>query len=167
MKSLDRIANVAIIVAVAVFLMIVVRNEIDRHHAASGHSQQDFVGKTISLPGVRFTPGHNALVVAISTACHFCKDSLPFYKDLAARANGHVALIAVLPQPQSDAAEFLDKAGVATTQTVTASLDSIGVSGTPTVLLVDGSGKVTAAWVGKLDEKGQQSLIHTALPNAG
>jgi hypothetical protein len=42
----------------------------------------------------------------------------------------------------------------------------IGVRGTPTVLLVDGSGKVKQAWVGRLDEKSQQDLLSQALPKS-
>jgi hypothetical protein len=43
-------------------------------------------------------------------------------------------------------------------EVVQSRLDSIGVSGTPTLLLVDSNGKVQQAWVGKLDDQGQRQV---------
>jgi hypothetical protein len=143
------------------FLGIVVRGELAKRRQPEAKA---LLGKTISLPGVQFPKDHNSLVIAVSTGCHFCKDSLPFYKELSVESQGKVGLVAVLPQPQSEARAFLDQAGIATSQVVSANLDTIGVRGTPTVLLVDGNGKVKAAWVGLLDEKGQQEILSLALP---
>lgn len=43
-------------------------------------------GKTLDgrALGVDWARNRSTLVLAISTACHFCKDSLPFYRKLAA-----------------------------------------------------------------------------------
>jgi len=161
MKYLDRAANVAVIVAVAVFLFMVFRGDIGRRQSPKDPSQE-LIGRTIALPGVQFSKGQNSLVVAVSTTCHFCKDSLPFYKQLAEKSRGRLNLVAVLPQPEAEAQKFLQDAGVTATQVVSASLDSIGVNGTPTVLLVNEEGKVKHAWSGRLDEKGQEDLLAIA-----
>jgi thiol-disulfide isomerase/thioredoxin len=163
MKHLDKIANIAIIVAVIVFLGLVVRGDIGFHRAAQP-PMQDLVGKSVSLPGVQLPRDRSSLLIVVSTTCHFCKDSLPFYKQLSEKSRGRLNLVAVLPQPQPEARKFLQDAGVEADQIVSASPDAVGARGTPTVLLVDGSGKVTRAWVGRLDEKGQQGLLEFALP---
>ncbi|MGA2673511.1 MAG: hypothetical protein ABSE99_09795 [Terracidiphilus sp.] len=100
MKYLDRIANIAIIVAVAVSLGVVIRGELAKHQQPDNPSKA-LMGRTISLPGVHFRPDRNSLVIAISTGCHFCQDSLPFYKDFAAKSQGRVDLVAVLPPSRS------------------------------------------------------------------
>ena len=165
MRYLERIANVAVIVAVVVFLFMVFRGDIGSHQSPQDPSKE-LIGKTITLPGVPFSKTRNSLVVVVSTACHFCKDSLPFYKQLGEKACGRLNMIAVLPQSEVEAQKFLQDAGVHATQVVSASLDSIGINGTPTVLLVNEKGKIKRAWIGKLDEKGQESLLTAAFNRA-
>jgi len=163
MKYLDKIANLAIIVGVVVFLAVVYRTQFGRH-STSESSVQDFVGRTVSLPGLQFPKDQDSLLLAVSTTCHFCKESMPFYKQIAKDSAGRLNIVAVLPQPQAEAQKFLKDEGLEANQVVSASLDAIGVRGTPTVFLVDGSGKVKHAWMGRLDEKGQQDLLALALP---
>ena len=43
-------------------------------------------------------------------------------------------------------------------QVISAPLNATGVSATPTLLLVDGHGKVEKAWIGKLDDVGQKQV---------
>jgi len=163
---LDRIANIAVIVAVVVFLILVSRNELFRHTPVNPGSAEALVGKTISVPGVTFSGGQDSLVLGISSACHFCKDSLPFYRQITAQSQGRINVIAVLPQPQSEAEAFVRDAGLAGTQVISAPLASIGVYGTPTLLLVDGHGKVKTVWVGKQDDAGQRKILAALLPPA-
>ncbi len=168
MKYLDRIANVAIIVAVVVFLALVVKGDFAWHRVpqAAQAPAQNLVGTTVSLPGVQLPKDRGSLLLVVSTQCHFCKDSMPFYKELTAKSRGRLNVVAVLPQPQAEAQKFLHDAGVEANQVVTATPDALGVRGTPTVLLVDGNGKVKQAWVGRLDPKGQENLLAVALPSA-
>ena len=163
MKYLDRIANIAVIVGVLVFLGLAYRGDFALHKVAQAPSQ-DLAGTTVSLPGAQLPRDRDSLLLVVSTTCHFCKDSLPFYKQLTEKSRGRLNIVAVLPQPQSDAQKFLSDAGVAANQIVSASLNSQGVRGTPTVLLVDGTGKVKHAWVGRLDEKGQENLLAIVFP---
>jgi hypothetical protein len=167
-KYLDRIANIAIIVAVAVFLGLVARGEFFRHKITlppSANSATALVGRNISVPGIHFPEQQESLVLGISANCHFCKDSLPFYRKLPAEASGKVHVIAVLPQPQSEAETFVKDAGLTGTQVVSANLASIGVIGTPTLLLLDGAGKVKSVWIGEQDQAGQQKILAALGPN--
>jgi hypothetical protein len=158
MKYLDKIANIALILGVAVFLFIVIRGEF-RSREQLKPSAQALVGTSVTLPGVVLSQSHMSLVIALSTKCHFCQDSLPFYKELTAKAQGKLDIIAVLPQPKSEAQSFLQSAGVSATKIVSANLTTIGVWGTPTLLLLDEHGKVQKEWVGILDESGRQQVL--------
>ena len=103
MRHLDKIANVAIILAVAVFLGLVAKGEFAWRKVPANSApapSQALVGTTISLPGVDLPKDRNSLLLVVSTECHFCRDSLPFYKDLTAKSRGRLNVIAILPQAQ-------------------------------------------------------------------
>lgn len=164
MKYLDRFANAATLIAVAVFLVLAARGDFSRRTVRVANPSTAVVGTTIALPGVQWPVRQDTLVLGISASCHFCKESLPFYKELAARLQGKVNVIAVLPQRQNEADAFIKGAGIAGVKVVSQNLGSIGVYATPTLLLVDGSGKVKASWVGDLDAEHQGKVIAAVLP---
>jgi thioredoxin-related protein len=162
LKIIEKVANVSVILAVAVFLVLVARGELAKRHPPN-LSPDALLGKMVTLPGVTFPQGRNALVLALSTSCHFCEQSLPFYKDLTEKSNGRFDVIALLPQPEPEARSFIERASVKPTRVVSARLDTIGVNATPTILVVDNTGKVKSAWIGLLDETAQQKLMADAL----
>ena len=165
MKYLDRIANTAIIIAVVIFIIVVIRSGyLKPRPTAVNLPSSGLVGRQISLPGVRFPAEHDSLVLAISATCHFCKDSMPFYRELTAQAKGTLNVIAALPQPQAQAEAFVNNSGLTETKVVSVNLAEIGVYGTPTLLLVNDVGKVKAAWVGKQDEDGRRKILAAAIP---
>jgi thiol-disulfide isomerase/thioredoxin len=165
MKFLEKAANIAVIVGVVVFITVVVTDKLAPHATKPALSDpaRQLLGKTISLPGTQLSQSRNSLVLVLSTACHFCKASLPFYKELASKSLGRVDVVAVLPQPLSEAQDYIQQAAVPATRVVSADLATIGVSGTPTVLLLDRTGKVQDVWVGQLDESRQKQVLSRVL----
>lgn len=101
------------------------------------------------------------LILAISSSCHFCTESAPFYKKLA-QNKGDTRLVALLPQPVEEGREYLERLGVSVDEVRQSSLDQIGVHGTPSLLLVDASGVVKNFWVGRLPPD-QESTVLDAL----
>jgi hypothetical protein len=165
MRVLERIANVAITVGVIVFIVVALRGDFALHRTALV-SQPDLVGKPIALVGVDFPRDRKSIVIVMSTTCHFCQQSLPFYRELTEKSKGQLNVIAVLPQPPSEARTFLSNAGVKADQIVTASPDAVGVRGTPTVLLVNNNGVVERVWLGELDKARQDNLLAVSLPKS-
>jgi thioredoxin-related protein len=105
-----------------------------------------------------------ALVVAVSPTCHFCNDSMPFYKRLIDERNqkgSQVKFVAAVPNEQAKAEESqkFASAGAQPDSMVNLDFASVKVPGTPTLLLVDNTGKVLDVWVGKQDEKGEQDIL--------
>ena len=84
--------------------------------------------------------------------------------ELSDELQGRLTFIAVLPQTQPDAVNYLKGAGLFQVQAVSANLGSIGVYATPTLLLIDSHGKIKSAWVGKQDEAGQRKILAALLP---
>jgi len=162
-NKLKRILYVALITAVAVLLTVVVRNQFSSPSQAKP-------GSLITLPGVHFPAGRKSLVLGISATCHFCRNSLPFYKHLTAQLQNKVKVVAVLPQPQPRAQAFVSNGGLVATQVVSHKLSAIGIVDTPTLLIVsgesNGKGRVQSTWIGELDQARQRQLLGALLPNA-
>ena len=111
------------------------------------------------IPGVDWKANGRTLVLAISTQCHFCTESAPFYRKVRQEVGKNVKIVAVLPQTIDQGKQYLETGGVAVDQIKQASLASVGVQGTPTMFLVNNSGVVTKVWVGKLDSQGENQVI--------
>lgn len=111
-------------------------------------------GLKLKISGVEWSHSQHTIVLALSTYCHFCTASGDFYKRLqeVATARG-VPIVAVLPQPTDEARSYLEKLGVPIAVVKQAPLDSLSVSATPTVMMVNSEGVVTDSWIGQLSSK--------------
>jgi hypothetical protein len=76
-----------------------------------GHEEARLEGHTLPpLPGYRWGDHQKTLVLAIRKGCHFCEDSLPFYKrlsDLEKSNTLHAHVLAVMPDARESGAEAL------------------------------------------------------------
>ena len=165
MKSIEKIANGMVVIAVVVFLAMAAHYLFHKSsQAKSIAAMADALrGKTIEAPGLSFLRERASVLQAISTQCHYCEESLPFYRDLAAKAQGKVDVIAVMPQPLAEAQAFLQKSSFSPTGVVFGNLSAIGVPATPTILFVDPHGKVLEAWIGFQDAVGRQKVLARVL----
>jgi hypothetical protein len=160
-QRLEVLANLAIIV-VAVLLSFVL---IKSYLLPSKERPPDLrvpAGVKVSLPGVDWSGNNQTLLLVLQKGCHFCSESAPFYqrlvRDTAGRRDIH--LLAVLPQDFDESRKYLDDLGVAIEDIRQARLDSIGVHGTPTLILVNNQGVVMNSWVGKLNANGEREVLH-------
>lgn len=64
--------------------------------------------------------------------------------------DSNIRLVAVLPDTLDQSQQYLSYLGVSVNEVRQASLKSIGVGGTPTLILVDKDGQVAVSWIGKL-----------------
>ena len=118
------------------------------------------VGTKVSLPGLDWSGNKRTLVLAVSAGCRYCTESAPFYRRISTEASNQdgVGLVAVLPQPIDEARRYLSELGVSI-ESVSGRLDTLGVSATPTLLLVDRDGAVRKSWVGKLPESAEAEVL--------
>lgn len=118
------------------------------------------VGTKLSLPDVDWAKNNRTLVLALHTGCHFCTESASFYQRLVAEASSrNIPLIAVLPQSVEEGRKYLSGLNVAIKDVKQATLNSVGVRGTPTLLLVNGKGEVADAWIGKLQPDKESTML--------
>jgi len=161
-KRIEVLANVAIIFVAILLGVILVRNYmLPRSRAPQQPAASIPAGTKLSLPGVDWKANGKTLVLALSTACHFCTESAPFYQRVAqerAKA-GNIRLVAVFPQPVPEGQKYLSSLGVTVDEVKQAQLESIGVIGTPTLIMTDGQGAVAESWRGKLPSEKESELL--------
>jgi hypothetical protein len=157
-KRLDLIANIAVIVTSVALLCFLGNSWYVGHHASQRPEAKALVGTTVKLPTVDFAQKGKTLLIVISPTCHFCRDSEPFYRQLAKTAGPKTHLLAVLPVPKGEAETYVHASISPSLELVSASLGQVNVQATPTLLLVDSHGNVEMAWVGKLDDASQRQV---------
>jgi peroxiredoxin len=156
-KRLEVATNIAILCA---FLMVAGLAAKRFWSPSPSGPREPTIGEKVSLQGVDWSSSGRSLVLALSTGCHFCSESAEFYQRLVPSAlNAGVQVVAVLPQPIPDSRSYLEKLGVPVPKVVQSSLDSVEVSGTPTVLMLDRQGRIQKAWVGKLRPEQEQQVV--------
>jgi thioredoxin-related protein len=162
-STLDTAANIAIILVCIIAAGILIRNNFFPPRPAG--PPEAAKGETLAeLRGVVPAGTNTALVMALSPTCHFCNDSMPFYKQLVDKRNeskSAVKVIAAVPAAEAQSAEQKNLAdhGVQPDAVVHVDFSKIKVPGTPTLLLVDNQGKVLDVWVGKLDAKRERQVL--------
>lgn len=110
------------------------------------------VGSRLALTGANWAGRERTLVLVLSTTCRFCSDSMPFYQRIAAEAKRTAAvhLTAVFPQSADAAKRYLAQAGLAVDEVLQVPMASLGLRGTPTLVLVDSQGVIVRVWPGRL-----------------
>lgn len=157
--KLESLSNLAVIIAAIVFVVALVHHEWPSPQPGTSAWLQ---GKTIDLAPLAGSPANDDLVMFISEACPFCRQEMPFYRTLRRRLPKNVSLIAVFPAHQAAPKKFLAAHSVAVDRVVLSdSLVQIGVTKTPTLLLVNGRGKVLQAWVGAQPSAQHKKILST------
>jgi hypothetical protein len=151
--KIETTANAATIVVAVLISVVVFKTYVfAKPNLPKAVSAPEIVqGKKVDgrLVGVDWAKNHRTLVMALSTTCHYCKDSVPFYHTLTT-AGADVKIVAVLPQSVTEGQQYLSNGGVHVDDVKQIPLNSLGVTGTPTLLIVNDAGVVTDIWVGKL-----------------
>jgi hypothetical protein len=122
--------------------------------------------KTFQIP--MLSPGYDwsqrsyTAVVAIRDGCHFCEDSAPFYRHLVSmeqRGEIKAHIIFVLPDSESIGKLDIPENAVGTQVFYKVPLKSLGVTGTPTILLVNNSEQIVRVWRGELSQHEENRAI--------
>ena len=154
--EVEVLANIAVIITAIVLCTVLVRKQLFLDEqtpvfsaaisSVSTVSHGVKVGEKDIRCLVEWSLRDRTLVLALSTSCHFCTESAPFYRALEKTKPPNVQLVAILPQEPDESRNYLTKRGLHLSDIAKASLASIGVNGTPTLILVDKNGLVKQSW---------------------
>lgn len=145
-----------------VIVCVFVRNYGSLGRASSPPEHEIQPGTQLIIRGVDWSRSDRTLVLALRKGCHYCEESMPFYRQLADMQRAgqlQTEIVAVLPNDADAAHEFMESSGLSVTTVPKIPLESIQVEGTPTVILVDRSGRVVRSWEGVLSWRGKRDVV--------
>jgi hypothetical protein len=165
-SKLDVLANIAIILTCIIASAVLVRREFfpPRPEAPPGAVA---AGESLAvLQGALPAGADKALVIAVAPNCHFCNESMAFYKQLleqrdSAKSPVKVVAAVATADARADEQTKMSASGVKPDAVVQLDFRQLKVPGTPTVLLVDNHGKVLSVWMGKLDARGEREVLQS------
>jgi hypothetical protein len=167
MNRKETLATVAVVALFVVFGAIVLKLSSSSSSAASAQAESVLaplpVGKQLTVPGVDWKGGQRTLLLVLQKGCHFCSESAPFYRKLALKvhqAKAPVQVVAVLPQDVPVGQQYLLDLGIPMEHVASAPMQSLGVEGTPTLILVDPDGKIVDSWVGELVPERESQVMN-------
>jgi len=161
-KSLRRLLEVLANLGIVIVALIIVGNFVASKWRTKREIDTLTTGSKVSLSGVKWEDG-STLVLALQRGCRYCEESAPFYRRLwQQRSGSEPRMIAVVPGDKGEVGKYLNELGVVVDGIVNASLSDIHIAATPTLVLVDRSGRVSNVWVGKLDSNRENEVIQRA-----
>ena len=159
--KLETLANLAI-VAVAVILEFTL---LSRYFGSqpSAYPNTAALKPGVSLPtsNIDWSKNEKNLVLVLSTQCKYCLESSDFYRRLTERASsiGSLRTIAILPQSHEESTRYLAEKNIAVNEVLMGNPSELLVRGTPTLILVDKSGRALDIWVGKLPPEKETEVL--------
>jgi hypothetical protein len=166
-RKLETLTNIAVITVAVLASTVLVRNRL-LTRAALRAPRQIAAGAKVSVPGLDWRAKGNTVLMALSPTCHFCTESAPFYRRLAAElSNRPVQLTALFPEgSENKGGEYLKGLGLQVNDVREGSFSSLHIRGTPTLILVDEQGVARNVWAGKLSPETERDVIKTVLAAA-
>jgi hypothetical protein len=122
------------------------------------------LGKRFELPGVDWHATPLNTVLIINTHCHFCNESIPFYRRLIATTSDSRSLSVVSTEPVDAVKAHLSRYNLKIERVyqIPVPRESM-LSVTPTVLVIDSGGIIRHALIGKLNSEQENSLLTGSL----
>jgi rhodanese-related sulfurtransferase/thioredoxin-related protein len=176
-RKINLLANVLLVIAGLAVSGVAVRHYLRNIPARDTPSLA--TGSKVQLADVNWAENGQTLLLVLDISCRYCTESAPFYQALAEEAaqSRAVHLVAAFQQEAKYGRDYLRGLGVNIEHVRQAKLSTLGVRGTPMLILLDGSGSVMRKWVGKLAKwqeleviayvRGRQKIEDTAQTMAG
>ncbi len=131
-----------------------------------GSEELGLAGQTLApLPGYSWSSYPKTLVIAIRRGCPYCDASMPFYRQLGEQEKSNALrahVLVVMPNDASYGSSLLEKNNLEVQGIFGQRLDALRVSGTPTVLLLDSSGRIEREWIGQLTPRAEKEVMNAA-----
>lgn len=99
-----------------------------------------------------------ALLAFLQPGCRFCGAIMPFYRDLQEQARKGTSLVGMTSGEEKTLRAYLAGYGVTPDEVVHVRFPEYGVWATPTLQLIDKTGKVLGQWVGQLNSQQEADI---------
>lgn len=122
-------------------------------------------GKLLSqIPKIDYHSSKRTLLIALNTKCHYCQESLPFYRTLVeanSQSSKDLHIVALFPDKAEEVAEFIRGNGLKIEVVPEVQFAPLSISGTPSIILVNNAGEIDDFWVGKLGNTEAKHLMRS------
>lgn len=166
MKKLKDILDVTTNVVVVMFAVVAIGVLARNYFAPQGAETRAGVQKGSAFPeiaGADYRQAPRTLILALNVDCRYCTKSVPFYNRLAEarRENaGQFNVIAAFINKEGDRVKSYEEEKQLSVQTIAGvDLDKLGIHTTPTLVLIDSTGKVLDSWRGALQPDGEREVF--------
>jgi rhodanese-related sulfurtransferase/peroxiredoxin len=165
-NKVEMTVNVIIAVAVVIVVGITLKNYFFQGKGSTVKQQAQIIaGSRISVPNVSWEENKKTLVFFLKKDCAFCTSSAPFYRQLIGEAvKRGVKLLAIVPHSVEEGQGYLKTLNLPIDNVQTGELSAYKVPGTPTLLLVDNTGKVKSVWIGGVSPDREQEIKDNLIP---
>ena len=161
-RVIDRASQLGFLVACIVLTVVAVT----RHCAGTGGGVQAAAvvsrGETVvAQQGLQPRAAAMTVVVVVDPACVHCTLSMPFYAKLAERAERSKRAVGVVfagKRSPEALVEYLRQHAIRA-PVVTGTPPNLSVRGTPTLLVLNSSGKVLGGWLGRLNHDQEETVL--------
>jgi len=165
-QKIELTANILIIAVALLIGGVVVKKyfypTVSGAPQAAPERKSPTIGGKISNAEFDWSKNNKNVLLVMSKGCRYCTESAGFYKKLIEQAQGKdVKITAVLPQPKAEAEQYLNELGISGIEIRQSQLDSLDVSGTPTIILVNNNGEISNFWLGKLPSDKEEEVLNT------
>ena len=162
MKKIESLVNVTI-AAMAIVLIAVLINRYAGPGNRTGPGEAQALGSRpeISIEGIDWAKNRRTVVLALTQDCSYCDESAAFYKALSQQllATGNGEFIAVFPRASEASKDYMQRRGIAVSEVRYMPFKLLGVTGTPTLMLINEAGIVTDKWAGKLGPNEEREVL--------
>lgn len=163
-RKIEVLSNIALIVCCVLFSIFLVKNFLisnKKEDTKQNTPPPTLVGKKISVSDLDWTKNQQTLLLILQKGCRFCDESAPFYQSLVKEFSNQskTHLVVVMPHNNDESQQYLKDKAIEIPDIKQATPKSIGVAGTPTLMLIDNSGTVLEQWIGKLSAEQEGVVI--------
>lgn len=163
--GIELVSNILIICALAAAALIYFGGRSGANPTPNGFRRGESLPRISDLT----LRAPKTVILVLSTGCHYCQVSKPFYKSLLERTRGRssVDMIALFPEGRQAASEFLSSSQLDLPVHAGVSLRQLRIQGTPAILVVDNTGKVIELWTGQLSSVSEERVRETIFGRTG
>ena len=163
MSNLERITHISLIAVSLVAAGLLIEGRLHSpQNRMPGDPNASLVGRPLSIPNVDWHVSRLNVVLFISTQCHFCAESVPFYRQLAdaSRNVEHPTSFSVISlEPSAAIKAYLARERVPASAVYQLPSEGAPMRGTPTLMVVDSGGIVRRVLTGKLGPEQERETL--------
>jgi hypothetical protein len=116
------------------------------------------------IPSVDYAKSPQTLVLALSSRCDHCNESIPFFKQLIAANTGKgdsTRIVAVFPEKAEEVWAYIAQEQLNLIPIPGIDYKALNLPGTPSTILINREGKILNFWIGKPSKDVEKEIMES------